>query len=160
MAVSMSVLRFENALRIALGTSRSSLSPLRSEIPGETEGCQLGPQCGPVEGAGGLLPQVELATVRGRPPAVGSLDQVGHDDVGVELGIAGPAGAVAEGRTDEAVGLDQLRPTTASPGEAGLGREVINHRGDRPVVSQPRWRHEYRRLRTPRATTRPSAPRR
>jgi hypothetical protein len=101
--------------------------PVASKVPGEAERCQLGPQRGPVEGACGLLPQVELASVGGRPPAVGSVHQIGHDDVGVELGVAGPTGAVPKGRADEAVGFDQLGPASAPTGEAGLGREVIDH---------------------------------
>ena len=78
------------------------------DLPGETERGQFGPQRRLVQGSGGLLPQVEVAAVGGRPPAVGALDQVGDDHVGVELGVAGPAGAVPEGGADEAVGLDEL----------------------------------------------------
>ena len=72
--------------------------PVASDLPAKTERRQLGPERRPVEGAGGLLPGIEVATIRCRPPAVCALDQIGDDDMGVELGIAGPAGAMTEGR--------------------------------------------------------------
>ena len=40
-----------------LGDVSKFAQSVAAEIPGEPEGCQLGPQCGPVEGAGGLLPR-------------------------------------------------------------------------------------------------------
>ena len=95
---------------------------------------QLGPERGLVEGAGGLLPGVEMAAVRGRPPTVCALDQVGHDDVGVELGIPSPAGPVAEGSTDEAIGFQQLLSPGTSLDEASLRRQVVEHGADGPVV--------------------------
>ena len=75
-----------------------------------------------------------MAAVRCRPPTVCPLDQVGDDDVSVELGVAGPAGAMAEGGTDEAVGFQQLLSPGTSPDEAGLCRQVVEHGTDGPVV--------------------------
>ena len=103
-------------------------------LPAKAEGGPLGPERGLVEGAGGLLPGVEMAAVRGRPPTVCALDQVGHDDVGVELGIPSPAGPVAEGSTDEAIGFQQLLSPGTSLDEASLRRQVVEHGADGPVV--------------------------
>ena len=54
----------------------------------------------------------EVPAVGGGPAAVGALDQVGDDDMGVELGVAGPAGAVPERGADEA---RWLRSAAAPP---------------------------------------------
>ena len=104
------------------------------DVPGEAEGCELSPECRLVEGPGGLLPQVELPAVGGGPSAVRALDQVGDDDVGVELRVAGPAGAVPEGGADEPVGFDELVTAGAPAGVAGLGGEVVEDGADGPVM--------------------------
>ena len=52
MADSMSTLRFEKARRMAFGMSRQLPQAVASHLPGETQRRQLGPQRGPVEGAG------------------------------------------------------------------------------------------------------------
>ena len=104
------------------------------DVPGEAERSELGPQGGAVERAGGHLPGEEVSPVGSRPATVGTLDQVRDDDMGVELGIASPAGAVTKGRPDEPVGFDQLGPTVATAGIAGLLGEVVEYGGDGPVV--------------------------
>jgi hypothetical protein len=103
-------------------------------LPDEAERCQLGPQCGPVESSAGHLPGEEVSAIGGRPLAVGTTDQVGDNHVGMELGVAGPAGAVPECSSDEAVGLDELLPITTSAGIASLFGQVVEHGTDRPVV--------------------------
>ena len=53
------------------------------------------------------------------------MDQVGDDDVGVKLGVAGPAGAVPEGGSDEPVGFDELVTSGPPAGVTGFGGEVV-----------------------------------
>ena len=130
----MSTLRFENALRIAFGTSRHLAQAVAPDVPREAERRELGPHCGPVERSSGHLPGEEVSAVGGGPTAVCGLHQVGYHHVRVELGVPGPTGAVSERGADEAVGLDQLGSAMASTGEAGLVRELIDDRGDRPVM--------------------------
>ena len=103
-------------------------------MPGEAERCQLGPERGPVQGSGGHLPDVEVTAVGGGPLAVCTLNQVGDDDMGVELGVASPAGAVPERRADEAIGFDEVLPVTSSAGITGLDGQVVEHGADRPIV--------------------------
>ena len=103
-------------------------------LPTKTERHQLGPEGGTVEAACRHLPGVEVTAVRRRPPTVCALDQIGHDHVGVQLGIAGPAGAMAEGGTDESVGLGQIPAVSSSADEARLGGQVVEDSGDGPVV--------------------------
>ncbi len=104
------------------------------DVPGEAKRCQLGPECGPVERPAGHLPGEEVPTVGGGQATVGALDQVGDDDVSVQLGIPGPTGAMPERGADEAVGLNEVLPVTSWTGVAGLFGEVVEHRGDGPVV--------------------------
>jgi hypothetical protein len=62
------------------------------------------------------------------------LDQIGDEDVGVELGITRPAGPMTEGGTDETIGFQQLLSASTSPDEAGFCRQVVEHGADGPVV--------------------------
>ncbi len=104
------------------------------DVPGQPERGELGAQGGAVEGARRHLPGEEVPPVGGGPATVGALDQVGDDDMGVELGVAGPAGAVPKRRADEPLGFDQLGPGMATAGVAGLLGEVVEHGADGPVV--------------------------
>ena len=70
--------------------------------------------------------------------------------MGVELGIAGPAGSMPEGCTDEAVGLDELATPGSSSGVTRLGGQVVEHGANRPVVSSRRSRPGHGRVRMPR----------
>ena len=54
--------------------------------------------------------------------------------MGVELGVAGPAGPMPERGADEAVGLDELATPGSSSGVTRLGRQVIEHGANSPVV--------------------------
>ena len=54
--------------------------------------------------------------------------------MGVELGVAGPAGAVPERGADEAVGFDEVLPVASSAGVTRLGGQVVEHGADRPIV--------------------------
>ena len=63
-----------------------------------------------------------MPAVGGGPLAVNTADQIGDDDMGVKLGVAGPAGAVPKRRADETLGFDELLPVTSSAGETGFGR--------------------------------------
>jgi hypothetical protein len=108
--------------------------PVAPDLPAKAERCQLSPEGGLVEGAGGLLPGVQVAAVGGRPPTICTLDQVGNDDMSVELGIPGPAGPMAEGGADEAMCLQQLVSPGSSSHEARLRRQLVEHGADGPVV--------------------------
>ena len=102
--------------------------------PRHTERGQLGPQRRLVHGGGRLLPQVELAHVGGGPPPVGAADDVRDEDVGVQLRVAGPAGAMPEAGGHEPLGLHQFLPVLPSTDVGGLGRQVVDHSGDGPVM--------------------------
>ena len=82
-----------------------------------------------------------MTTVGSGPPAVCALDQVGDNDVGVELGIAGPAGAVTERGADEPVGLDELLAAGSAPGVARLGWTGGRARRRPPGHGRRRSRH-------------------
>ncbi len=54
---------------------------------------------------------VDAAAVEGAPASLGTPAQVGHDDVGVEMGIEGPTHAVHEGGGGHAVDHRRHRST-------------------------------------------------
>ena len=96
-AFSMSARRLENARSTSFGTPAISPSPLRGTSQ-ESPRVESSARSAEWYRAAGLLPVVELAAVGGAPPSVGAEDHVRDEDVGVELGIAGPAGAMAKCR--------------------------------------------------------------
>ena len=53
------------------------------------------------------------------------MDEVGHQHVGVQVGVTGPAGAVAEGRRDGARGADLVDTVGTSSSAEGVGLEVV-----------------------------------
>lgn len=71
---------------------------------------ELVAEFGFVEVADGLGPVVERSGVEGGPSVVGSVDEVGDDHVGVEVGVAGTGGAMSEHGGDEPVAS-----TTSAP---------------------------------------------
>lgn len=77
----------------------SYVGPLDAEAAG-----QLAPQDCLVDVPGGELVAVERGGVDSAPVAIGTLEQVGDDDVGVQLGVVGATGEVLEGGSDEAFG--------------------------------------------------------
>ena len=71
--------------------------PERRHLPGGTEPvAELHAEAGVVDGPGRLGVGEHPPAVQGRPPAVHALGHVGHHQVGVEMGIEGPAGPVDE----------------------------------------------------------------
>ena len=64
---------------------------------------EAGPERRLVDEAGRAGVGVDQAGVGGRPGAVGPLRHIGHQHVGVELGVAGPRGAMDEGGADESL---------------------------------------------------------
>ena len=154
-AASMSTLRLENARSTAFGYVSQLAQAVAPDVPGEAERCELGPQRGAVEGAGGHLPGEEVSPVGGGPATVGALDQVGDDDMGVELGVAGPAGAVPERRADEPLGFDQLRRRRGLGGRSRLLWRGGRARRRPPGRGRPRSCHGPPRIRRPRAKRRP-----
>ena len=73
--------------------------------------------------------EVEQPGVGGRPGAVHSLGGVGHQHVGVELGVPGPGGPVLEAGGDQALGLDPVLPAGAPPDPEGVPLEVAEGPG-------------------------------
>jgi hypothetical protein len=130
---SMSALRWEKCPQDRLRDVSQLAQAVAADVPGQAEGSKLGAQRRLVRSSRGFLPQVEVAAVGGRPPAVRALDHVGHDDVRVELGVSGPAGAVAEGG-GEALGFDELAAAGTSPGITGFGGQVVEDALHRPVM--------------------------
>ena len=70
--------------------------------------------------AGGAQRRVDTSAVERAPPAVGPAGGVGDEHVPVELRVAGPAGAVPERGSDEAVTVDMLDTVVAASTEAGV----------------------------------------
>jgi hypothetical protein len=62
----------------------------------------------------------QFAGVQRQPLAVGSLDFVGNQQVGVQLGVQGAAGAVHERGRDQTGCLDLEHPCLAGASEAGV----------------------------------------
>src|SRR5690606_8266992 len=74
-------------------------------LPGDAEAAgELGPQVDLVEEPDGPAPRVEVAAVEGAPPIVAAgVGEVGDHDVGVQVRVARPGGAVPEGGRGERV---------------------------------------------------------
>ena len=95
---------------------------------------QPGAQGRLVHEAGRAGVDVDQAGVGGRPGAVVSHGDVGDQDVGVELGVAGARGAVHEGGADEPLRPDAAKPP-GSPADAQRpALEVVEGLGDRVGV--------------------------
>src|SRR5690349_8616436 len=62
---------------------------------------ELGPEVCFVEVAGGLGLQVQVPGVQRPPPAIHATRRVCNEDVGVEVRVTGPAGAMPEPGPDE-----------------------------------------------------------
>ena len=87
-----------------------------------------------VEVTSGLVVGVVEPPVEGAPLAVGGLGEVGDEHVGVDVRVAGAAGAVPEHRRHESVDGLGLQPAVALPGRGGVRFEVPERGGDGPVV--------------------------
>src|SRR5439155_11934424 len=74
-----------------IGDAVADRSPLQAEVAGEGVA-----EMGLVEVTGGLGLDIQGAAVERRPASVWPEGEIGHQDVGVQVGIAGPTGAVAE----------------------------------------------------------------
>ena len=107
----------------------ADLGPLDAELPRE-----LGPQHGLVGQAGGTSVGVEPPTVQRRPLEIGAARDVGDDDVGVQLRVAGAGGPVPERRGGEPVGLHHDRPAVPAAHARGVALEVAERLADRVVV--------------------------
>ena len=107
-----------------------------------------------VPGGGGV--QEQPASVEGPPLPVGALGHVGHEHVGVEVRVTGPAGPVPERRDHETVDLDLVHPVLPGTGpsrlaldvrERGVDRglvRVANHRGRVGITETGEQRHGLR----------------
>ena len=89
-------------------------------------------ELGLVEVAGGLRQREEVAGVECAPAALGAAGQVRDQHVGVEMGVAGAAGAMPEPRRDEPV----------AGGGAGAARAAADDTGVlfEPTRARPRPR--------------------
>ena len=79
--------------------------------------------------------------------------------MGMELGITGPAGSMAECRTDEPIGFHQLASPGTSPDKARLSGELVENSGDRPIVGVGDAGPDMDSIRRPRAGRHPWVPR-
>ena len=77
---------------------------------------------------------IDPRVVEAGPAAVGPLGRVGDQDVGVELGVAGPRGAVAVGGGEEARAGNELGAACPSSCPAGLALQVVERGLDRLLV--------------------------
>ena len=144
MRCSISRRRVEKARSNALGTPSSSAMPRRTWPEADTEGSgETGPEGGLVEEAGGPGVVVEEAGVGGGPGAVVALGHVGHQHVGVELGVARPRGPVREGGRHDPLGSDLAFAARTPADHEGVALEVAEGLGrPRPRARRapsPRW---------------------
>ena len=103
--------------------------------PVEAEpGGEFVPQCGLVQVAGGLGVHVQLPAVESRPTAVRPAGEVCDENVGVQMGITGAAGAMPEGRGEEPAAIGQAMPTRAEPHPTGLALHILERLGHGGVV--------------------------
>src|SRR5262249_20387216 len=103
--------------------------------PGKPQlAADLDPQLGLVEVAGALCLAVEMGRVQRRVAAVGTTGEVGGKQVGVQLRVADPRGAVLEGGGDQAVGVVDMLAAGAAADEGGLMLEVGERGGDGAAV--------------------------
>ena len=77
-----------------------------------------------IDVAGGLGVVEDRRVVEAGPAPVRSLGRVGDQDVGVELGVAGPGGAVLEGGGEEARAVEEFMAAGAAARPAGLALHV------------------------------------
>ncbi len=97
----------------------------------------LGPQRGLVDHAGGLELSVQGPGVQRPPHPVLTAHPSGNQDVGVQLGIAGPGGAVHEGGTDQSLGVDLADTGLALAGEGSVFFQVLERGGHGSVMGLP-----------------------
>ena len=126
-----------------IGDAIADRAPFDAEPAGE-----LVAQVGFVEVAGGGRVQVERATIQRPPGPVGALGHVRHQQVGVQMGVPGPAGAMPEPGRDEPVDLDLVDAVLPGSGPGGLPFEVVEggvdgrivrvaHRSGRVGIAEP-----------------------
>jgi hypothetical protein len=100
-------------------------------------GLGLGSQGGVVDEAGRLELSVHAPGVQ-RPPDVVLAAHPGRDqDVGVQLRIARPGGAVYEGGPHQAVGVHVADAGLARAGERGVVLQILQSRSHRRVMGLP-----------------------
>ena len=95
---------------------------------------ELGAQLRLVEVAAGLSVGVQAPSVERGPAPVGSARHVRHEDVGVQLGVAGAARAVAEGGAEEAVAEQGDGAALAAATHRRVALHVAQRRLDGGVV--------------------------
>ena len=105
---------------IDLGHAVTYGGPFDAEATGE-----LDAQLGLIEEAAGAGMGVEAPGVEGGPAAVRAAGHVRHEDVGVQLRVAGAAGAVPEARRDESVAEHRDRAALAAAAEGGVAFHVV-----------------------------------
>ena len=101
--------------------------------PGQAEALgELAAEHRVVEVGGGQGVPVDLLRVHRGPLAIRAVQQVRHDQVGVQLRVVGPGGAVLEPGDDPAVGADPLRALAVALMAA---QPVPGHRSRKPTTS-------------------------
>ena len=117
-----------------LGAAVADRGPLDAQVVDE-----FGAQLGLVEKACGAGMQEEVSGVEGAPPVVAA-GGVGDEDVGVQVRVAGAAGAMAKRRRDEPVAANLVDAVGSAARPTGLGFEVA----DRGATPQCRARRAPR----------------
>ena len=91
----------------------------------------MGPERRLVDEAGRAGMEVQQAGVGGGPPTVRAAHHVGGEDVGVQLGVPVPRGAVDEGGRHQSRGLDPALAVVPAASHGGVALEVGQPFGDR-----------------------------
>ena len=112
-----------------LGHAAPRRLPADTERPG-----QFGTELRLVEKPGRALVSVEVPAVQGSPTPVPSSGEVGDQNVGVQLRVAGSAGAVPERSCDEPVGSGMVDAVASAASPTRLPLQVPDRRCDRCLV--------------------------
>ncbi len=120
---------------------RSELQPQRLR--------QALPDLGLIEKACRSSVGVEEASVQGSPAAVAALSQVGDEDVGMELRVKRPRGAMSKAGSDEAGRLNLRLAAGSAPAPSGLFLQVTDGLFDRLFMGLADLFRDLRRAERP-----------
>ena len=125
--------------------------PLVHRAEADTEGIgQAGPKGCLVEEPSRPGVEVEEAGIGCRPGTVLAEGRIGHQDVGVELGVTGPGGPVLEAGSDQPLRSDPALSAGPPADSEGIALQIAERVGDRfrvdPAGRRPSpWDHPGRR---------------
>ena len=113
-----------------LGDAVHRLAPAHTEPPR-----QLGAQARVVEAGEGLLIALDRARVEGQPATVGRQHPVDDDHVGVQLGVEGATGVLAEEGGGDPLGVEGADVAVDAVATMGVAFDPVDHRRHRRVVA-------------------------